>query len=121
MRPISELELPQVFLSGIAYDLTVVDPDLNTTDHGQLTFRESMMSFTHRQSATGWFFRGSVDEGLSVGLRWRCAASPFMSQVPIIPASSVSALPPPVAIGTALLIRRAARPDAWVVAGRMGA
>ena len=32
-----ELELPKVFLSGIAYDLAVIDHGLSATDNRQLT------------------------------------------------------------------------------------
>ena len=61
-----ELELPQVSLSGIAYDLTAVDPNLNTTDHGQLTplLRIDDVLYTPSESATGWVFSGVVmDKG----------------------------------------------------------
>ena len=103
-----ELDLPQVSLSGIAYDLTAVDPNLNTTDHGQLTplLRIDDVLYTPSESATGWVFSGVVmDKGPVSRIALEVRGEPiYIAEVPIIPAW-VSVLPPLVAIGMALLIR----------------
>ena len=53
-----ELDLPKVFLSGIAYDLAVIDPDLSATDYRQLTplLRINDVLYTPSESANGWVF-----------------------------------------------------------------
>ena len=103
-----ELDLPQVFLSGIAYDLAVIDPDLNAIDHGQLTplLRIDDVLYTPSESTTGWVFSDVVIDQRPVSqIVLEVRGEPvYVAEVQTIPAW-VSVLPPLVAIGMALLIR----------------
>ena len=102
-----ELELPKVFLSGIAYDLAVIDPDLSATDNRQLTplLRINDVLYTPSESANGWVFSEVViDKGPASRITLEVRGEPvYVAEVPVIPAW-VSVLPPLVAIGMALLI-----------------
>jgi Na+/H+ antiporter NhaC len=103
-----ELDLPKVFLSGIAYDLAVIDPGLSATDNRQLTplLRINDVLYTPSESANGWVFSEVVmDKGPASRIALEARAEPvYVAEVPVIPAW-VSVLPPLVAIGMALLIR----------------
>ena len=103
-----EMQLPQVFLEGITYDLMVNSPSPNLTDNSQPTplLRVDDFPYTPSPSNGDWIFRDVAVTGAGPAVITLELTGEFMqrAEVPVIPAW-VSILPPLVAIGIALLIR----------------
>ena len=103
-----EMQLPQVFLEGIAYDLTVYSPAADPTATSQPTplLRVNDFPFIPSRSEGNWVFSDVTATGTGAAVVSLEVAGEVVeqSEVPVIPAW-VSILPPLVAIGMALLIR----------------
>lgn len=103
-----DMRLPQVFLEGINYDLTVSSPAGYDADTSQLTpsLRVGDDLYTPKRTNGEWVFNDvSVNETTTAKVSLELAGEVVQqTQVPVIPAW-VSILPPLVAIGMALLIR----------------
>ena len=103
-----EMQLPQVFLEGIAYDLTVSVAATDPTASSQPTPLLRVNDFPYMPSrADGeWVFTdvAATGKGAAVVTLELTGEVVEHAEVPVIPAW-VSILPPLVAIGMALLIR----------------
>lgn len=103
-----EMQLPQVFLEGIAYDLTVSSPAADPTATSQPTplLRVNNFPFIPSRSDGEWVFSDvtATVTGAAVVSLEVAGEVVAQAEVPVIPAW-VSILPPLVAIGMALLIR----------------
>ena len=103
-----ELQLPQVFLKGITYDLTVSSPATDPTATFQSTPLLRVNDFPYISSRTDgeWVFSDVTAAGTGAAVVTLELAGEIAQRnvVPVIPAW-VSILPPIVAIGTALLMR----------------
>jgi Na+/H+ antiporter NhaC len=103
-----EVQLPQVFLEGITYDLTVSSPATDPTATFQPTplLRINDFPYIPSRSDGEWVFSDVTAAGTGAAVVTLELAGEFMqrAEVPVIPAW-VSILPPLVAIGMALLIR----------------
>ena len=103
-----EMHLPQVFLEGIAYDVTVSSPAADPTATSQPTplLRVNDFPFIPSRSDGEWVFSDVTATGTGAAVVSLEVAGEIVAQaeVPVIPAW-VSILPPLVAIGMALLIR----------------
>ena len=103
-----EVQLPQVFLEGITYDLTVSSPATDPTATFQPTplLRINDFPYIPRRSDGEWVFSDVTAAGTGAAVVTLELAGEFMqrAEIPVIPAW-VSLLPPLVAIGMALLLR----------------
>ena len=103
-----EMQLPQVFLEGIAYDLTVSSPAADPTATSQPTplLRVDDFPYAPSRSEGEWVFSDVTVPGTGAAVVSLEITGEVVEQVevPVIPAW-VSILPPLVAIGMALLIR----------------
>ena len=103
-----EMQLPQVFLEGITYDLTVSSPSPNLTDNSQPTPLLRVDDFPYIPSLSNgeWMFSDVTVRGTSAAVVSLELAGEVVerAEVPVIPAW-VSILPPLVAICMALLLR----------------
>ena len=103
-----EIQLPQVFLEGITYDLTVSSPAANQTAASQPTpvLRVDDFPYTPSRSDGAWVFSDVVVTGTGAAVVSLEISGEVVQQteVSMIPAW-VSILPPLLAIGVALLIR----------------
>ena len=103
-----EIQLPQVFLEGITYDLTVSSPATDRTAASQPTplLRVDDFPYTPSRSDGEWIFSDVVVTGTGATVVILEISGEVVQQtkVSVIPAW-VSILPPLVAIGMALLIR----------------
>ena len=103
-----KVQLPQVFLEGITYDLTVSSPATDPTATFQPTplLRINDFPYIPSRSDGEWVFSDVTAAGTGAAVVTLEVAGEFMqrAEVPVIPAW-VSILPPLVAIGIALLIR----------------
>ena len=103
-----EVQLPQVFLKGITYDLTVSSPATLHTATLQPTPLLRVNDFPHIPSRSDgeWVFSDVTDAGTGTAVVTLELAGEVVqrTEVPVIPAW-ISILPPLVAIGVALLIR----------------
>ncbi len=103
-----EVQLPQVFLQGITYDLTVPSPATGHTATLQPSplLRVNDFPYTPSRSDDAWIFSDVTDAGTGAAVVTLELAGEVVqrAEVPVIPAW-VSILPPLVAIGVALLIR----------------
>ena len=103
-----EMQLPQVFLEGITYDLTVSSPTAARTATSQPTplLRVNDFPFIPSRSDGNWLFSDvtATVTGAAVVSLEVAGEVVAQAEVPVIPAW-VSILPPLVAIGMALLIR----------------
>ena len=103
-----EMQLPQVFLEGITYDLTVssLATDLTGTSQATPLLRVNDFPFMPSRSDDEWVFSDvtTAGKGAAVVTLELAGEVVHRAEVPVIPAW-VSILPPLVAIGMALLIR----------------
>ena len=103
-----KMQLPQVFLEGITYDLTTLTPTGHTDKASRPNplLRVDDVLYTPSRSEGGWVFSDvSVAETTSAKISLELAGEVVQqAEVHVIPAW-VSILPPLVAIGMALLIR----------------
>jgi len=103
-----EMQLPQVFLEGITYDLTVSSLATGSTGTSQPTplLRVNDFPFMASRSGGEWVFNDVTTAGkVAAVVTLELAGEDVQrAEVPVIPAW-VSILPPLVAIGMALLIR----------------
>ena len=103
-----EVQLPQVFLEGITYDLTVSSPATGHTATLQPTplLRVNDFPYIPSRSDGEWVFSDVTDAGTGAAVVTLELAGEVVqrTEVPVIPAW-ISILPPLVAIGVALLIR----------------
>jgi len=103
-----EVQLPQVFLEGITYDLTVSAPATGHTATLQPTplLRVNDFPYIPSRSDGEWVFSDVTGAGTGVAVVTLELAGEVVqrAEVPVIPAW-ISILPPLVAIGVALLIR----------------
>ena len=103
-----KLQLPQVFLEGITYDLTVSSPATGLTATLQPTplLRVNDFPYIPNRSDGEWVFSDVTAAGTSAAVVTLELAGEVLrrAEVPVIPAW-VAILPPLVAIGVALLIR----------------
>ena len=103
-----KLQLPQVFLEGITYDLTVSSPATGLTATLQPTplLRVNDFPYIPNRSDGEWVFSDVTAAGTSAAVVTLELAGEVLrrAEVPVIPAW-VAILPPLVAIGMALLIR----------------
>ena len=103
-----EVQLPQVFLEGITYDLTVSSPATGHTATLQPTplLRVNDLPYIPSRSEGEWVFSDVTDAGTGAAVVTLELAGEVLqrAEVPVIPAW-ISILPPLVAIGVALLIR----------------
>ena len=103
-----EIQVPQVFLDGISYDLTVSSPTADLTAPTQPTplLRVNDFPYAPSRSDGEWIFHGVIAVGTGAAVVNLEISGEMVQQaeVPVIPAW-VSILPPLVAIGMALLIR----------------
>ena len=103
-----EVQLPQVFLKGITYDLTVSSPATGHTATLQPTplLRVNDFPYIPSRSDGEWVFSDVTGAGTGVAVVTLELAGEVVqrAEVPVIPAW-ISILPPLVAIGVALLIR----------------
>ena len=103
-----EMQLPQVFLKGIAYDLTVTSPatDLTATSQPTPLLRVNDFPYMPSRADGEWVFSDVTANGTGAAVVSLEVEGEVVEQaeVPVIPAW-VSILPPLVAIGMALLIR----------------
>ena len=102
-----EIQVPQVFLDGISYDLTVSSPATAPTADSQPTplLRVNDFPYAPSRSDGEWIFHGVTVSGTEALLSVEISGEVVQqAEVPVIPAW-VSILPPLVAIGMALLIR----------------
>ncbi|MGB1958950.1 MAG: Na+/H+ antiporter NhaC family protein, partial [Luminiphilus sp.] len=103
-----EMQLPQVFLEGITYDLTVSSPAADHTAATQPTplLRVDDFPYTPSRSDGEWIFSDVIVSGTGAAAVSLEISGEVVQQteVSVIPAW-VSILPPLVAIGMALLIR----------------
>ena len=103
-----EMQLPQVFLEGITYDLMVNSPSPNLTDNSQPTplLRVDDFPYTPSSYNGDWIFRDVAVTGADPAVITLELAGEVVerAEIPVIPAW-VSILPPLVAICIALLIR----------------
>ena len=102
-----EMQLPQVFLEGIAYDLTVSSPAADPTATSQPTplLRVDDFPYAPSRSDGEWVFSDVTVPSTGAAVVSLEIAGEVVEQVevPVIPAW-VSILPPLVAIGMALLV-----------------
>ena len=103
-----EVQLPQVFLESITYDLTVSSPAANPTATSQPTpvLRVNDFPYMPSRSDGKWVFSdvAAVGTGAAVVSLELSGEVVVQAEVPVIPAW-VSILPPLAAIGIALLMR----------------
>ena len=103
-----EVQLPQVFLESITYDLTVSSPATNPTATSQPTplLRVNDFPYMPSRSDGKWVFSDVAAAGTGAAVVSLELSGEVVEQaeVPVIPAW-VSILPPLVAIGMALLMR----------------
>lgn len=103
-----EVQLPQVFLQGITYDLSVSSPATGHTATMQPKplLRVNDLTYISSRSDGEWVFSDVTDAGTDAAVVTLELAGEVVqrAEVPVIPAW-VSILPPLVAIGVALLIR----------------